>query len=99
MISRVSFGRGSFGRKVNWSRGYLDAWSLGCSSIWSQGHWSRGLVVAGHLVASVWSRAFGRSAFGCRAFGRVVIWLHGHLVAWSLGCMVICSRVIWSQVI
>jgi hypothetical protein len=29
MISRVSFGRGSFGCRVNWSRGHLDAWSLG----------------------------------------------------------------------
>jgi hypothetical protein len=62
----------------------------------------------GHLVASVWSRAFGCSAFGRRAFGRVVIWTRGHLVACSSGHIVMVAghlvagpfgrEVLWSWV-
>jgi hypothetical protein len=85
MISCVSFGRGSFsrgsfGRRINWSRGHLDAWSLGRRRgrrlIWSQGHlvtrsFGRRVICSqDHLVA----RSFGREVFGRMSFGRRVIW-------------------------
>jgi hypothetical protein len=87
MIRSVSFGSGSFGRRVNRSRVQLDAWSLGRRLIWSQGHFvarscGRGSFGGECLVASVWSQCIWSQG----------IWMRGHLVAWSFSRVVIRSH-------